>query len=111
MTHEWHGSRGTVHDGVFVTEGDLPGESLGKISIAIGRQNANLAEVKEKLAEEATRRGANAVAKLQYGQRRHGPGKLINPLRWDTESWIGEGEAKRVPSLAAAPSRRRTPPR
>lgn len=97
MTHEWHGARGTVHRGVFVTEGDLPGESLGAISISIGKQNANLAEIKEKLAAEAARRGANAVARLQYGQHRHGPLKLMNPLRWDTESWIGEGEAKLVP--------------
>lgn len=96
MTHEWHGERGTVHGGVFVTEGDLPGDSLGEISVSIGKQNANLSEVKEKLAAEAAKRGANAVVCLRYGQRRHGPGKLINPLRWDTESWVGEGEAKRV---------------
>lgn len=97
MTHEWHGVRGTVHAGVFVTEGDLPGESLGDISVAIGRQNANLVEVKEKLAAKAARRGANAVARFHYGQQKHGPGQLLNPFRWDTESWVGAGEAKRVP--------------
>lgn len=97
MTHEWHGVRGTVHDGVFVTEGELPGENLGNITVAIGKQNANLTEVKERLASEAAKRGANAVAQLSYGQRKHGPVKLMNPLRWDTESWVGEGEAKRVP--------------
>jgi hypothetical protein len=97
MTHEWHGARGSIHGGIFVTEGDMPGESLGEISVAIGKQNANLVEVKEKLAAEAAKRGANAVAHLQYGQRKHGPLKLVNPLRWDTESWVGEGEAKRVP--------------
>lgn len=97
MTHEWHGARGTVHGGVFVTEADLPGESLGEVSVSIGKQNANLAEVKEKLAAAALKRGANAVARLRYGQRKHSPMKLINPLRWDTESWVGEGEAKRVP--------------
>ncbi|HEU5254093.1 MAG TPA: hypothetical protein VFU16_12290 [Solirubrobacterales bacterium] len=97
MTHEWHGVRGTVHQGVFVTEGDLPGESLGKVSVSIGKQNANLAEIKEKLAAEAHKRGANAVASLRYGQRKHGPLQLVNPLRWDTEVWVGEGEAKRTP--------------
>jgi hypothetical protein len=97
MTHEWHGVRGTVHSGgVFITEDDLPGESLGVISISIGRQNANLSEVKERLAREAAKRGANAVSNLKYGQRKHGPLGLVNPFRWDTESWVGEGEAKRV---------------
>lgn len=96
MTHEWHGTRGTLHRGVFITESDLPGESLGHISVAIGKQNANLVEVKEKLAAEATKRGANAVANLYYGQRKHGPGQLLNPFRWDTEAWVGEGEAKQV---------------
>jgi hypothetical protein len=97
MTHEWHGVRGTVHQGVFVTEGNLPGESLGEVSVSIGRQNANLAEVKEKLAAEALKLGANAVANLRYGQRKHGPLQLVNPLRWDTEAWVGEGEAKQAP--------------
>jgi hypothetical protein len=98
MTHEWHGVQGTLHQGVFVTEADLPGEGLGAISITIGRQNANLVEVKERLAYEAARRGANAVIGFQYGQRKHGPLQLVNPFRWDTESWFGEGEAKRVPT-------------
>lgn len=97
MTHEWHGVRGTVHSGVFITEGELPGESLGEVSVTIGRQNANLAEVKEKLAAEAARRGANAVARLRYGQQKHKPMQLLNPFRWDTESWAGSGEAMRVP--------------
>jgi hypothetical protein len=97
MTHEWHGVRGTVHDGVFVTESDLPGESLGSVSATIGRQNADLNQVKHKLAQEAAKRGGNAVALLQYGQRKHGPMKLMNPFRWDTESWFGQGEARRVP--------------
>jgi hypothetical protein len=97
MTHEWHGARGTVHSGgVFITEGELPGESLGVISVSIGRQNADLSEVKERLAGEAVKRGANAVSKLTYGQQKHGPLGLVNPLRWDTESWVGEGEAMRV---------------
>jgi hypothetical protein len=96
MTHEWHGVRGTLHQGVFVTEADLPGEELGPVSVTIGRQNANLDEVQKQLAHEAIRRGANAVTRFQYGQRKHGPVKLMNPFRWDTESWFGEGEAKRV---------------
>ncbi len=96
MTHEWHGARGTVHDGIFVTEDDLPGQSIGLVSVTIGRQNANLSEIKDRLAREAAGRGANAVTELRYGQRKHGPLQLLNPLRWDTESWVGEGNAKRV---------------
>jgi hypothetical protein len=96
MTHEWHGARGTLHEGIFVTEGDLPGDSIGPVKVSIGRQNANLDEVKDRLARVAARQGANAVCNLRYGQRKHGPAKLINPFRWDTESWVGEGEAKRV---------------
>jgi hypothetical protein len=97
MSHEWHGARGTLHQGVFITEAELPGESLGPVTVSIGRQNANLDEVKERLAREAAGKGANAVSGLRYGQRKHGALKLVNPLRWDTESWEGEGEARLVP--------------
>lgn len=96
MSHTWHGVRGTVHRGVFVTEGELPGHELGAVSVSIGRQNANLRDVKERIAREAESRGANAVANFTYGQKKHGPLQLINPVRWDTESWIGEGTAMSV---------------
>lgn len=98
MILEWHGARGTMHRGVFITEGDLPGEDRGQVSVAIGRQNANLDEVKDRLAAKALRLGANAVCGLVYGQQKHSPLKLVNPLRWDTESWIGEGRAVSVPA-------------
>lgn len=97
MTHQWHGARGTMHRGVFITEQALPGEDLGPLSVAIDRQNADLGQIKEQLAAEAVALGANAVALLSYGQRKHGPGQLMNPFRWDTESWFGEGQALRVP--------------
>ena len=97
MSYEWHGARGAMHRGVFITEQGLPGEDLGRLSVTIGRQNADLGQIKEKLAAEALARGANAVALLSYGQRKHSTGQLINPFRWDTESWFGEGQALRVP--------------
>jgi hypothetical protein len=97
MIHEWHGARGTMHRGVFITEQELPGEDLGVLSVSIGRQNADLGQIKEQLAAKAVAQGANAIARLSYGQRKHGAGQLINPLRWDTESWFGEGQALRVP--------------
>lgn len=97
VIHEWHGARGTVHRGVFITEQDLPGENLGLLSVTISRQNADLGEIKERLAAQALARGANAISRLSYGQRKHGPGQLINPFRWDTESWFGEGHALQVP--------------
>jgi hypothetical protein len=103
MTHKWHGAQGTLHGDVFITEGELPGENLGVVQAHIGRQNANLSEIKEQLAQKAARRGANGVAHLKYGQRKHGPLELMNPFRWDTESWFGEGEAIRVPPETADP--------
>jgi hypothetical protein len=86
-----------MHHGVFITEQGLPGEDLGPLSVTIGRQNADLGQIKEKLAAEALARGGNAVALLSYGQRKHSAGQLINPFRWDTESWFGKGQALRVP--------------
>lgn len=97
MTHEWHGACGTIHRGVFITEQDLPGDDLGFVSVTIGRQNADLGQIKELLAAQALSRGANAIAQLNYGQRKHSAGQLVNPFRWDTESWFGEGRAFLVP--------------
>src|SRR3954465_12364032 len=96
MTHEWHGARGTLQDGVFITEADLPGTALGPVKVEISRQNSNLNEVKHRLALQASRLGANAISGFRYGQRRHSVLTYLNPLRWDTEGWYGQGEAKRV---------------
>lgn len=94
---ERHGARGTVHEGVFFTESSLAaGERLGSVSVKIGKQNANLGQVKTKMAEQAKARGATAIAEFRYGQRKHGPIQLINPFRWDTEHWYGEGIAIRI---------------
>jgi hypothetical protein len=86
-----------VHKGIFFTEADLPGEDCGRVSVTINRQNADLAEVKERLARSASQRGANAVTVFSYGQKKHSAAKLMNPFVWDSESWFGEGQAKRVP--------------
>jgi hypothetical protein len=90
-----HGIQGTHHQGVFFTEADVPGsESLGRIQVEIGRQNANLKLVKDQMAQEASRRGAKTIANFRYGQRPHKWWQLVT-FKWDTESWFGEGDALR----------------
>ena len=93
---ERHGLRGTVCDNVFFTEDTTPvGSDAGRISVEISRQNSDLNAVKEKMAAEAHRRGANTITSFRYGQRKHSGRKLF-ALKWDTESWFGEGEARRT---------------
>jgi hypothetical protein len=97
MRERRFGARGTIHDGIFFTEESIEGgEFLGEIDIRIGRQNANLGDVKQALARKAKQTGATAVANFRYGQRKHGPMQLLNPFRWDTESWYGEGKAVKI---------------
>lgn len=97
---ERFGATGTLHDGVFFTEQAIAvaAQSLGPLSVEISRQNSNLAEVKTRMAEQAKARGANAIANFKYGQRKHKSWQLILTLKWDTESWFGEGEALQVDS-------------
>lgn len=85
---------GTSCDGVFFTEDSLPSaKSLGRVSVEISRQNANLGEVKRAMAAEAKRRKATAIMNFRYGQKAHPWWDLIFSFKWDTESWHGEGDA------------------
>lgn len=94
---ERHGVRGTDHDGIFFTEQEIRGPlSHGHISVEVSRQNANLFEVKKRLAAEARARGANAVMNFSYGQRAHSWWSQLFTFRWDSESWYGEGDAVSV---------------
>ena len=36
--------------------------------------------------------GGNAVMNFKYGQKAHKGMKLLNPFKWDTEGWHGEGD-------------------
>lgn len=94
---ELNGLRGNTFEGIFFTEQPPPpgAQSLGPVKIEISRQNSNLLEVKTHLAQQARALGANAVAGFNYGQRAHRGLRLL-ALKWDTESWHGEGQAVRL---------------
>jgi hypothetical protein len=58
-------------------------------------QNATLADVKARLAAQVKECGGSALSSFKYGQRKHHWLDYLS-LRWDTESWHGEGDAVRV---------------
>lgn len=90
------GVRGVLHRGIFFTEDRIPGaKPIKHLQVEISRQNSNLNEVKDQLAREAAAIGATAIMNFQYGQKKHEWWQLIF-LKWDTESWHGEGDAIRT---------------
>jgi hypothetical protein len=91
---ERFGVKGTVCNDIFFTE-STPSHStvLKHIHVEISRQNSNLTEIKEKMAYEAKVAGANAIINFRYGQKKHQWWELIFTIKWDTESWHGEGDA------------------
>jgi hypothetical protein len=95
---ERFGVKGTTAGGVFFTEADCPAEGrlLGPVAVSKNRQNWDLVRIKESLAAEALKKGGTAVVSFRYGQRSHKWYQLLQ-VRWDTESWFGEGEAALLP--------------
>lgn len=95
---ERSGLTGNEFDGVFFSELLAPpGTSqLGTVLVTINRQNANLLEVKSRMAADAKRMGANAIVGFKYGQRSHKWWQLIFTFKWDSEGWFGEGTAVRL---------------
>jgi hypothetical protein len=90
----WTGVNGSVHKGVLFTEETIPdARVLRHLRVQISRQNSNLGEVKDRLARKAKKRGATAVMNFRYGQKRNPWWQLFFTLRFDTESWHGEGDA------------------
>ena len=88
------GVKGTVLDDVFFTERPIPGAKLIQhLHVEISRQNADLNQVKQRLAAEAHRCGATAVMNFRYRQRKHHRWELVFTFKWDTESWHGTGDA------------------
>jgi len=89
-----HGVLGITTDGVFFTESVIAGvQKVRHVHVEISRQNANLAEVRQRLAVEAMRAGCNAVMGFQYGQKAHSWWEQLINFKWDTESWHGSGDA------------------
>jgi len=67
---EKFGRKGTELKGVFFTEGQIAiGKSLGEASVSSDRQNISIELLKEKLADQALARGANAVDNWKYVQK------------------------------------------
>jgi hypothetical protein len=88
------GVRGTICDGVFFTENAIPSAPvLRHVHVEVSRQNADLTEVKTRLAQQAKTLGATAIVNFRYGQKKHEWWKLMFTFKWDTESWHGEGDA------------------
>lgn len=87
------GLRGTIVNDIFFTESPSSGARVLKhIHVEISRQNSNLTQVKELMAAEARLVGANTIINFKYGQKAHSLLALI-AIKWDTESWHGEGDA------------------
>jgi hypothetical protein len=88
------GVNGTICDGVFFTENALAGVTLIRhLHVEIPRQNADLSEVKQRLAREAQALGATVLMNFRYGQKKHQWWESVFSFKLDTESWHGEGDA------------------
>ncbi len=80
---ERFGVSGSSMGGIFFVEGVIPGaRAFEHIRIEIGKQNANLIQVKQEMAEKANKKGAVAVQSFRYGQMKKG--------------WYGEGDLVHV---------------
>jgi hypothetical protein len=94
---ERFGVKGVTVAGVFLTEQPIPeGSVIRRVQVEISRQNADLGEIKQKLASEVRSCGGNALANFIYGQRKHNWLDYILSFKWDTESWYGEGDALKL---------------
>ena len=67
---EKFGRKGTELKGIFFTEGQIAsGKVIGDGSVSSDRQNISIEILKEKLADQAIARGANAVDNWKYVQK------------------------------------------
>ena len=82
-----------ISHGVLFVSKDVPSlTSKGEISESISRQNASMMRIRELMAYRAREQGANTIYRFQNSQSAHGPLRLLNPIRWDTESLGASGE-------------------
>jgi len=89
--------KGSEKDGIFFTESDSPESPIiKKVIIEISKQNANLSELKIKMAKDVSALDANAIINFKYGQKRHKWWQLFIDFKWDSESWWGEGDAVKL---------------
>lgn len=67
---ERFGRKGTELRGIFFTEGQIASAKvLGDGSVSSDRQNISIELLKEKMADQALAKGANAVDNWQYVQK------------------------------------------
>lgn len=67
---EKYGRKGTELKGIFFTEGQISSAKVvGEGSVSSDRQNISIEILKEKLAEQAIAKGANAVDNWKYVQK------------------------------------------
>ena len=67
---ERFGRKGTELRGIFFTEGQIASAKvLGDGSVSSDRQNISIELLKEKLADQALAKGANAVDNWKYVQK------------------------------------------
>ena len=91
------GVKGTLYDDIFFTESNVSGATqLQHLKVEISRQNSNLTEVKQRMANQAHDLGATAITNFRYGQKKHQWWELVFTFKWDTESWHGEGDAVKL---------------
>ncbi len=85
-------SQGNYLDGIFFTESEIKEEHevIKWLKVDSLLMNANLRSVKNKLASEAKRLGADAIMNFKYGQKR----TLLSI--WDDTKWYGEGVLVRL---------------
>lgn len=83
---ERFGATGTEQDGVFFCEHAVAGTGRGHVRVQIPGQNHTLTQVKQRMAAQAKRKGATAIANFKCGQRRAF-------WAWDDGKWYGEGDA------------------
>jgi hypothetical protein len=92
------GIKGTYFDGIFFTDEPVDQCRLSPrpFKVEISRQNANLHQIKQRLAMQVRKAGGNALVGFRYGQRSHGILQQVLTFKWDTESWHGEGYPARI---------------
>ena len=78
---ERYGRKGTELKGIFFTERQIStGKVLGDGSVSSDQQNISIDMLKEKLADQAITRGANAVDNWKYVQK--GTVWSLSSTRW-----------------------------
>lgn len=86
----------SIVDGVLFSDGDLPGDHLEQVVVAISKQNALPSEIKKKMAKKVKELGGNAVSHFEVAQSGHHWLFTASILMWDTESLYGVGNALKI---------------